>query len=610
MSYKVGISTGLYTVARSEELSTVLRKLGFGLTRGTSVIEITGDIPHEIDISTGLELMAIANKQGLELTLHGPLTVPICIPERGEWRDADDHMKKAVRSAVFAGCTYMNVHTCLNIWLELMTYAGRKLTMVFCDHEGHFIGKILKDSEKLREWFIARRWHLYYRDMLNNEEFEKARHKAQVERGDVWIREEMDRRSTENAEKILKEMGIDPDRPTPETGRIIEKVFREERTKVEKEVREQASKEHAELQEMYIKEEIRDKLKNGRDWDTEELRGVVGVIDGYQIMAHYLFYTKDPLWGKMVEMYRDVIVDKYKMNYGDDYWLDDAWKSAEKNNDRSFKEFFYAVVGAKFLEGHIKHILDWMKDDKDGLVKEINDLAIEEEEKEKILANIKRLKLAFETPDARDPQHAGLFILWHPKQQYAAIKTIRKTLKTDKVWMLMDYEHVATQGVDAIKDMEKVVKIAPDFGEFVISVHSNPPNPLHAMDPIELGDDRVYQLLWMLRTTGFGKGDHNGYLIFERGGAKDPFAKSVEVLRLCIEYLERDIPPDELPPEFYGIKGAVAGSDKRQMQIIKDHFHEPLRDLLEMPEEEWTFLSQTAIKKGKKGEIFKKGEFR
>jgi len=32
--------------------------------------------------------------------------------------------------------------------------------------------------------------------------------------------------------------------------------------------------------------------------------------------------------------------------------------------------------------------------------------------------------------------------------------------------------------------------------------------------------------------------------------------------------------------------------------------------LLEIPEEEWTMLSQAAIKKGKKAEVWKKGEFR
>ena len=53
----------------------------------------------------------------------------------------------------------------------------------------------------------------------------------------------------------------------------------------------------------------------------------------------------------------------------------------------------------------------------------------------------KNLIMAIETPDAREPQHAGLFLLWKNKQIYTAIKMIRKELKTDRVWMLADFEH-------------------------------------------------------------------------------------------------------------------------------------------------------------------------
>ena len=175
--------------------------------------------------------------------------------------------------------------------------------------------------------------------------------------------------------------------------------------------------------------------------------------------------------------------------------------------------------------------------------------------------------------------------------------------------MLMDYEHVATQGVDPIKDMLQTIKIAPDFGAYTLSIHANAPNPLQPHNPIEMGDVRIYKLLWMLRKTGFGK-NRDAFLIFERGGGEDPFKQSVEVLRLMVKYLSQDIPEEELPPEFFGVKGAVAGSEKRQMQIIRDHAYEPLKDLLEMPEEEWTMLSQSAIRKGKRPEQWKKGEFR
>jgi hypothetical protein len=127
--------------------------------------------------------------------------------------------------------------------------------------------------------------------------------------------------------------------------------------------------------------------------------------------------------------------------------------------------------------------------------------------------------------------------------------------------------------------------------------------------PIEMGDIRIYELLWILRETGFGK-KMDTYLIYERGGGDDPFKQSVEVLRLMKEHLEKDIAPKDLPPAFFGVKLGTAGDQRRQEQIVREHAYEPLKDLLEMPEEEWTILSQVALKKGKRPEQWKKEEFR
>jgi len=100
------------------------------------------------------------------------------------------------------------------------------------------------------------------------------------------------------------------------------------------------------------------------------------------------------------------------------------------------------------------------------------------------------------------------------------------------------------------------------------------------------------------------------YIVFERGGAKDPYQESVTVLRLAVKSLEQDIHPDELPEEYFGMKGPVAGDFHRQRQIVQDHAWEPLKDLMEIPDEEWTLLSQAAMKTRKKPEAWKKGEFR
>ncbi len=604
MGYKVGVTTGLYGAARGEELAEAVRKLGYGLTRGARSVEIAMDVPHEVTYTDGRVIRQIAKKQGIEVLLHGSLTIPMCIPERSDYRDAQDHMEKSVRSAVYCGARYVDFHSCLNIWLELITYTSRKMTMSFCDHRGHFISQLLKENEKLRKWFVEKKGNLYISDILTKEESTKINSLIN-EREEKWFKEEIRKRMEEAnipyelIERILQ-TGIVPSL-VPEKKDIEYKANRIlEQIKFEK--IQQISK----IQRDTVQSFLYNKLSRGGKWDSEELRAVVGIVDGYHIMAHHLFYTQDPLWKEMSKMYEKELRG-YNLDPSDMYSLDKAWRIAEENNDRGFKEFYYAVVGAKYLEGHMERLLNWIEND--FIKKEIPAMNIPQSEKDELIRNARRLVLAIENADARDPSHAGLYLLWHPKQIYVAVKRIREKLKTNRVEMLIDFEHMATQGLDPVREMEDTLHLTPDMGAITISAHSNAPNPSHAHIPLELGDIRIYQLLWSMRKTGFGK-NKDVYLIYERGGGDDPFKQSVDVLRLCAKYLEQNVPPEKLPPEFFGFKGPIAGDIRRQMQIIRDHMYEPLKDLLEMPEEEFSMLSSAAIKKGKRPEQWKKAEFR
>jgi sugar phosphate isomerase/epimerase len=603
---KVGTTTGLYYVARAEELADVVKKIGYGLTRGANVIEISGDVPHEVDYTQGKEVRHIAKKQGIDLLFHGSLTVPMCIPERTDWRDANDHMQKSIRSAVNAGCKYVLFHSCLHFWVEMLTYVGTKLEITMCDHIGRFISEILYDSEKLREWFIKHIWDLgegrYPGQILDEEQRTEAINKAHAEMR-TWERRETERISREAQIKAGEILEME------KAGKITHKEAVRKIAEIEKRAREKeeavskrAGVEESSRMRRYMEDRIREKMKDPdklvRDWNVKTYGKL---SDGYKLMAHYLFYKKDPIWVEMVKMYRDVVEGKYKLDYSDDWWLDKAWERAERENDRKFKEFYYGVVAAKFLEGHVQKILEWMYKDPNGLVKK--ELA----NKPDLIPIAKNLKITFEIPDARDPKYAGLYLLWHPKQLYAAIKTIRKTLKTDRVFITEDFEHMATQGIDPLEEIRKLVKIAPDLGKYILSVHSNTPNPLHSHYPIELGDEVLYELLFLLKKTGMGK-YHTVYLLFERGGGENPFRQAVDALKLMVKFLEKEVPLDQLPLEFYGLE-RTAGDERRQLQIMMDHRFEPLKDLLETPEEEWTFLSQAAVKKGKQKE-FKKEEVR
>jgi len=612
----VGVSSGIYSVARSSELGSVVRKLGFALTRGANAIEIGGDVPHEIDYTQGKELRYIAEKQGVTINLHGSLTVPMGMPERGEWRDAHNHLQKSIRSAVMGGCKYVNFHACLNFWLEMMTYAGRKLTMVFCDHEGNFISKILggKEGEKLRAWFTEKKYSDYYRSLFNSEEI------SDLNRA---INYKVDQFRTTETTKLLAEAEtpvteqeevrwvLDHRQPPPRRPEDEKEKIRKTIQKIDGNVR----KKSGSIERKIIIDKMKEKLKNGEKWDSEEIRGMVSVIDGYHILAHYLYYKKDPLWIEMAKMYKGVL-EKYKTvtfrdpmtnnveeySYPDGkYWLDGAWEKAETDNDREFKEFFYAVCAAKYIEGHIKKVLEWMKNEEpDGLLGSIKaDVGDDDEEYDRLKKFAKDLKITLEIPDARSPEYAGLYLICRPKHIYAAVKTIRKELDTKALYMLIDFEHIATQGFDTYNEIKEFTKLVPDAGKYILALHVTKPTPLHHHIQVEIGDVDIYKLLWSLvDKSELGK-EHDTYLIYERGGDRDPFKQSVTALRLMVEQLQNKTKPDELvgKPEFFGMKGASIGTEQRQRAIISEHTEDPIDGLLVVAEEGHTFIGRAATSK-------------
>jgi len=572
-----GVTTGLYSIARSEELSTPTRKIGYALTRGVRAIELAADVPQEVTFTEGQEIRAMAKKQGLTISLHGPLNAAMELPDRYDWRDADDLMKRAARTACHLGAIYIDFHASINMWRELLTYTGRRLTLTFADHEGNFFSIMLRKNTKLRKWFIKKRLEKYFHDILTRDD--RNRIAARI---DNEIRTERERRVQKISEG-RRTGQLTPQEAEIEFKRMVDELT-EKQTKLESSV---------------LRDELERKLTRGDPWESEDLRGLSGVLEGYHIMFRYLFYTQDPQFTSMMKFYKPVL-DKYNLNFSNDDWPDYATKKMEDENDFNFKEFFYSVCAAKYIEGHLIKLKEWIK--KELIDKEFVG-------KPELQEYARKLRVGIESPDARDPSYPGRYMIWRPKQIYSMVRTIRQIMKDDFVWMIPDFEHTAMQGADSVLEFEELVKLIPDYSEYVIAVHANSPNPLQPHNPIEYGDMRLYRCFYALKQTGLAK-NRDVYLFFERGGGEDPFKKSIDALRLIIESLEKNIEPDNLPLSFFGITEKFEGNQLRQSQIVKDHAYDVMKDLLEMPEEDWTMLSQAAIRKGKKPEQWKRGEFR
>lgn len=604
MGFKVGVTTGLYYIAHDISLASTVKKIGYSLTRGANIIEISGDTPHEISLSEGKEMRNIANNQGLTYFFHGSLTVPMAMPERTDWRDAQDHMEKSTRSAVNSGCKYVLFHACLHFWVELMTYTGTKLTITMSDHAGRFISEILYENKKLRNWFVKNLRVLgdipYDQYILSEEDYYDAQGRAHAQLR-TWEQAEVTRRTKKYAEAAQAMEDEAQRKHSPELMRKAQELGKEhdrQYKRISQEVAEESGRDEAVLRRKYMDDMVRRKLarktQNDRRWRIDTYGRLV---DAYKIMAHHLFFTKDPQWMSMAKVYEKVL-KRLKINYSDDDWLMNAWNQAEMDNDTEFKEFFYAVVGAKFLEGHLAALIDWIDN---------KYIPIELKDKPDLQEIARKMMITIEIPDARDPKYAGRYMLSHPKQIYSAVKTSREVIKTDRIWMTIDNEHFATQGYDPWVEGKILSEKYPEFGKMVLSVHCSHPTPLHSHYPIELGDTSVYELLWYLRLTGAGKAQDT-YLIFERGGGDDPFKTSVDSLKLMAEYLQKDVPPEKLDLRFYGLD-KTGFDEKRQEQIMMDHRHDVLKDLFEVPEEDWGLISSAAAKKGKK-EIFKKEEMK
>jgi len=610
LKFKVAVSTGLYTIARSEELATLVRKIGYALTRGASAIELAADVPHEINFTDGQELRYIARKQGIDLNFHGSLTIPFAIPEMVQWKEAEDHIYKSIKSAVYGGSKYIDFHACLHFWVEMLTFTGSRLEIMMADWKGRFISEVLFENKKTRDYFIEEFWEKYDRSILG-EEATTLYYKGEAE---------IEAERNEFMQEMNEEIRTHPERRTE-----LEEKMRK--------YREEEAEKHRKKLGILIRKTLEEKMSSDdpkrREWFfLGKERG--DYLDACEIIAHYLFYTKDPIWADMVKFYEKELkgwVEKFGPIDPDTNkdWLKNVLKKNEEMGDRFLKEFFYGAVAAKMLQGHLVSMARWMHETKEfkgkGLPSIIsNELKIIkpknlEKEKKELMDVLKNLKIAIETPDARDPSYAGRYMLWRTKQIYVAIKNTREALKKegnphwDKFYLLIDFEHIAGQGVDPIEEMTKLTELIPDVGKYVVCVHSNRPTTYHSHFPLELGDDLVYRLLWILTKAGMGK-EQVTYILFERGGFKDPFKQAVTTLKLIVRFLKKGTHPDDLPPEFYGIypKGLLA--EERQWVTIYHHMMDPLKGTLKIPEEEYTAMSKAAIEEGKKPEEFKKEEFR
>lgn len=317
----------------------------------------------------------------------------------------------------------------------------------------------------------------------------------------------------------------------------------------------------------------------------------------YYIIAKWMEVNNDPLWNSII----DASIDYYAKVEGKtrEEWLSD--KKIEKVggkwsiDDEKFRlesRLWVPSVSAKYVWGHFMQ---------------------EKCPTGKVYPDPKELLKKYKMPFLLETPMAAMGLeewlrLPNPVQMYHLCKEVG----FEYMQLAIDLEHMLMCNLNP----EISFNLFPeDGGKIVKVVHAGWPVPLGpAHIPIPLGSEQqlyLYKMYYLLRQKGFGKDPKSEhFLVFERGGGADPIQQSVLALRLIVEYLRQDTPPDKLPPDFFGVSTKEFLSPERQWTTIFEHARDPIRALLAVPEERYTFLGRAATEKGKRPEEWAREELK
>jgi hypothetical protein len=644
MSYKIGVSSGWWSIARSEELLGIASKIGSAITYGVNFVQVDFESIAEFQEPEVIKnIKRLVDTMQVDWGMHGEIGEMMALESALEvvWKHSHrrlhqyldtiflkfyvegDYIEYIPRYIVFHAS---NLPTIAMV-VERYRYAWQ--ITVTPNGDVNWINFIEK-NEKLKKWIEES--NLLYLLIGKESGLGFMSIKDVKEKIVEWtinenkeIQDKIKQRFNEKIEE-LKKKGASEEEINKNLKRIRNLTIKE------------------------IGDEIRKEIGK-YSWDffksVTKLRFAEGAITyediAYLIVARYLFEernnNKEPIWNLFFPQYSD----------------DNGWDKLEKDLLGEGKFFdvekgevklppqIVSLVAARYVLGHFmeKNREEFIAEEKRKLekalpkekIKEIEENFLKKPPLEKldILNNLiekkgkkRKLTIVFENPEISRAGEEGLQRIIHAVDIYKMVKAAE--LITNKVYlgMVFDAEHYLHNNLDPILEARSLQAEAKDAGKFLLVFHVGAPKPYHpAHQPIDIGSDAqywIYKYAYELKKAGFGAKfedkEYEGIFIFERGGARGGqypaqfIGQSAAALRIIIEYLEKNVPPENLPPEFFGISSREILSEDRQLMIIKEHFLDPLKGLLQVPEEEYTFLGAKAIEKGKRPEEWKREELR
>lgn len=565
-AYKVGISSGFWNIGKDPNLLGLAQKAGgFGATGGIQFNQVDMETISEFQEPRLKENMKkVVKDLGIEVGLHGEIGEMSGFEsaQRKTWEQVHLRLCQTLKNATELGFIYVNYHLSTNLQVQQeedrLKFFGHQYQMVAPD--GKPLATYVKGSKATKEFAI--RYLIEPRtcvdDQLSEEYWQKEMRKAESD-----ARNEFEEYRKSEDFRSLKE-GIE------------NRVKNGEMTRQQADI---AINQHLDSVSRQISARHRDvvssKMRSGDIagdslfdmWERSSFGKYYinfGEIGAYWLISKYMIETSDPLWKSVVKT--------------------DAVQEAYNSHVKEFNE----ALSMKYIEGHLT------LDDHPFNKKYLDGLSVLK------YAEKKGIKLLFENPEAGQGRE-GLYRLYDVRAAYHLMRKINSPV----LRFCIDFEHMMAQNLNP----DEVIKDAPkDFGKYIFLFHLGEPKPYFgtAHIPIPLGSQAqeiLYKWIHALKKKGF----ESGYMIFERGGGRagssrssfEVFEHSVWVLRQIAKYLEQDVEPAELPPEFFGISEQNKDVYARELVTIREHAYDPLKDLFIIPEEEHTFLSAAAVQKNK-----------
>ena len=559
-SYEVGISTGFWRIGKDPALLGLAQKIGgLGATGGIRFVQVDLETVAEFyEPEVKVQIERMSKKLGMRAGLHGEIgeLMGLDSAEKRIWDQTHRRLCQTVKFAAEFGFFYVNIHFS-NKQLISFTEAQHRTQGYFypvVGPDGKGLQNIVKGSTKIYDEVKKRLPRTLHQSSTFKNKYRKLR------------------------EDKLKQL---PLLVSQAVQRDLERYPENQRT-------EELKKQLAEHHERTIGQNLLEEAGREAQSDNFEFEAWLELTDdesekyqlddgewgAYHLVAHWLKAKNDPLWANIAE-----------------------GKNPESlyfsNENR-----FCAAVASKYIEGHLT-----LKDNpanRDFL----EGMSIKE------WCEKKKLYLLLENPESGEGAE-GLYRLFDPRHFYYTIKQINSPF----VKVTIDFEHMVSQQLDPD---DLLPKMPNDFGSQILLFHLGQAVPYGGTAHIpvprgSLAQEQIYRWLYWMKKKGWKKGS----IMFERGGGRtgqgrlpnEVFEYSVQALRQIVYYLEKDVEPKNLPPEFYGIAAGNMDVWSRQIVAMREHAWDPLEGLLSVPEEKHGFLSKTAVEKGK-GQEWEKRKFR